>query len=277
MSIYYKDNPQYLELAIKSMLEQTVKPDQFVLVIDGEITYELQQVVDKYADVVCKEDDSWEDVKGDEFFYVIGIGNNAGLANAMNVGLRFCRNNLVARMDADDIALPDRCKKELELFEQYDELAICGCNIDEFYSEDLITETSRKVPGDYEGIVKFSKRRQPFNHPTVIFKKDVIQELGGYPKLRRKEDFDLFSRLITAGYYARNVEESLYLYRANENNYKRRKSIMNLKAAIAVYKMHLKRHGCSIVDFIIISSAEILFFIMPLGLMKIVSDKLLRK
>lgn len=264
MSVYEKDNPEYLQLAIDSMLNQSVRPSQFVLVIDGKIGQELQRVIDNY--------DVAEDI-----FSVVRLEKNSGLANALNIGLEHCSNNLVARMDADDISLPDRCEKELSYFEKYDDLAVCGCNIDEFYDDIHDIRTSRVVPGEYENIVRFSHKRQPFNHPTVIFKKDIVLKVGGYPELRRKEDFDLFSRIIASGAYVRNVDESLYLYRANENNYLRRKSKENMKAALQVYKLHRRRGGCGLIDYIVICSAEIMFYIMPKGLMRIVSDKLLRK
>lgn len=102
--------------------------------------------------------------------------------------MKHCRNELVARMDADDILLPKRCEKELECFEKNEELAICGCNIDEFYDDPENVETIRRVPSEYKDIVKFIKRRQLFNHPTVMYKKSEVLRCGGYGSLRRKQD-----------------------------------------------------------------------------------------
>ena len=110
-----------------------------------------------------------------------------------------------------------------------------------------------------------------------MMKKSVVKKCGGYIKLRRKEDFDLFSRIVTAGYYVRNIDESLYLYRADENNYKRRKSKENMKAAIYVYKRHWKRNGRSFLDFLIITSAERFFWLAPDGVMKFLSNSMLRE
>lgn len=121
------------------------------------------------------------------------------------------------------------------------------------------------------------RKRQPFNHPTVMYRKSKVLASGGYPQLKRKEDFDLFSRMLRQGCCARNINESLYLYRADENNYKRRKSFTNTKSAIYVYWRHLKRKGCSLGDFIVICSGEILFYILPCGMMKKLSDKILRE
>lgn len=264
MSVYEKDKPEYLEISIESMLSQTVLPEQFVIVIDGPISEELKMVIDRYRGKV-------------ELFTIITLMKNAGLANALNTGLNYCRNELVARMDADDISLPERCERELALYKQYQEMAVCGCNIDEFYDDACNARTSRNVPGIYEDILEFARRRQPFNHPTVIYKKSVVKKCGGYIKLRRKEDFDLFSRILSKGYYVRNVTESLYLYRADADNFKRRKSKENIKSAFYVYKRHLMRKGCTFLDYLLMCGGEIIFFVLPDGMMKVLSDKFLRK
>lgn len=265
MSVYINDNVRYLELSIESMLSQTIKPEQFVIVEDGEIKDECEALI-------CEYEKEFADI-----FVVVRLKENKGLANALNIGLKFCRNDLIARMDADDISLQTRCEEELKMFEQYDGLVVCGCNIDEFSEDIKEVELSRVVPSNYEDIVRFSRKRQPFNHPTVMMKKSIIEKCGGYIGLKRKEDFDLFSRIITAGYYVRNINKSLYLYRANDSNYKRRKSKENMKSAIYVYRRHWKRKGCSFIDFLVISLAEIFFWIIPERLMKIVSNKILRE
>lgn len=264
MSVYKNDDPDYLIQAIESMLQQTVFPEQFVIVVDGPVSEELRTVILKY------ESDK-------KLFTVIWLEENGGLANALNVGIEHCRNELVARMDADDISLPTRCERELEYFNDNQELVICGCNIDEFYGTPDDIKTSRAVPEDYQSIRRFMRKRQPFNHPTVMYKRSKVLECGGYSKLKRKEDFDLFSRMLQLGCYALNINESLYLYRANEENYARRQSKTNLESAIYVYKQHLKRKGCSLLDFLIISCAEVSFYILPIRIVKFLSDNLLRK
>lgn len=264
MSVYAKDKPGYLELAIDSMLRQTIPPEQFVIVVDGVVPDEIGKVIVEHE-------------KDKALFTVLWLKENKGLANALNKGLKVCRNEFVARMDADDISLPNRCKKELEYFEKNKDLVICGCNINEFYEDISNIKASRIVPAEYKSIMKFMRKRQPFNHPTVMYKKSCVLDCGGYSLLRRKEDFDLFSRMLKKGYYALNIDESLYLYRVNENNYKRRKSWINTKSAIYVYTLHFKRKGCTLIDFFIICGAEILFFIMPVRVVKIISDNLLRE
>lgn len=264
MSVYAGDKAEYVKQAIESMLNQTVPPEQFVVVKDGAVNADLSKILDEY-NRCC----------GD-LFTIVSLIENGGLANALNVGMRKCRNNLVARMDADDISLPERCEKELELFSAYPGLVVCGCNIDEFFNNPADIRTSRVVPSTYEEIVKFSRRRQAFNHPTVIFKKNDIEEIGGYSRLRRKEDFDLFSKIISSGKLVLNVNEVLYLYRASEDNYRRRKSCLNFFSAVNVYIKHMKRGGCSFFDFLVIVSAELFFLLAPIKIMKYFSDRFLR-
>lgn len=265
MSVYAKDNSDYLITAIESMLKQTIKPEQFVIVQDGTVGDEIQHILKHY------------ETKYPSLFTIVRLKENGGLANALNHGLQECRNELVARMDADDISLPERCEKELKKFEENSELVICGCNIDEFYKTSGNVKTSRVVPSDYKAILKFMRLRQPFNHPTVIYKKSKVIEAGGYLPLRRKEDFDLFSRMLVNGNYAENIDESLYLYRCNEDNYARRKSWVNFKSAIYVYRRHLKRKGCNGKEFLYLFCGELFFLIFPNACVKYISDHFLRK
>lgn len=264
MSVYAKDNSEYLKTSIDSMINQTAAPEQIVLVIDGAVSAEIEAVINQYR-------------KKTELFTVVRLEKNEGLGHALNTGLQYCRNELVARMDADDISLPERCEKELRCFQKNGRLDICGCNIDEFEESSGNVLTSRIVPSDYDQIKRFMRRRQAFNHPTVMYKKTAVLKAGGYKNLKRKEDFDLFSRMLSAGDYAENLSESLYLYRVNEENYKRRKSWNNFRSAIYVYWRHLKRGGCSLWDFMFISVSELFFFLAPYPVVKVVSDKFLRK
>jgi glycosyltransferase involved in cell wall biosynthesis len=265
MSVYKNDNEEYLKLAIESMLKQTIPPEQFVIVLDGEVPNETEKVINEYLN------------NHPNVFTLVKLRNNSGLATALNEGMNYCRNELIARMDADDISLPKRCERELERFTQNPKLDICGCNINEFYSEPENVKTVRAVPESYEEIRKFMRKRQPFNHPTIMYRKSKVIGVGGYRRLKRKEDFDLFSRMLSNGCYAENINESLYLYRANEDNYARRKSWQNFKSAVYVYWLHLKRKGCSWLDFIVMCIGELVFLIVPRKIMRKMSDSLLRE
>ncbi|SFD23981.1 glycosyltransferase [Ruminococcus albus] len=264
MSVYYKDSPEELKQSVESMLNQTVPCDQFVLFMDGELTDELKEVIKNYK------------TNNPDLFTIKGFKENKGLGKALDAGLRFCRNDLVARMDADDISLPLRCEKLLELFSKHPKLGLAGTNIDEFYDDPTHIVSSRVVPSDYRSICKFMRRRSPFNHPTVMFRKSEVIRCGGYGKMKRKQDLDLFARMINMGVYALNINESLLLFRSNEGNYKRRKSWEYCKSYIDVEYENYKRGYCSIVDLSIVTAGQIVFYLAPMRVMKLLSDKLLR-
>lgn len=126
-------------------------------------------------------------------------------------------------------------------------------------------------------IVRFARRRNPFNHPTVMFRLSEVIRCGGYGKMAKRQDFDLFSRMINNGCYAENIDESLLLFRSNEDNYKRRKSWQYCSGYIYVQKQNYKRGYCSLWDLIFVAVSQTVLFIMPIGLTKWASDKFFRK
>lgn len=265
MSVYKKDDPSFLIAAIESMLKQTVLCEQFIIVEDGPLPESLQYVIDGYAS------------KQPELFSVVKLSENMGLGRALDKGLEVCRNDLVARMDADDISLPSRCEKLLDLFAKNPKLGLAGTNIDEFYDDPQNVVSSRKVPCDYESICKFMRRRSPFNHPSVMFKKSEVVRCGGYGKMKRKQDFDLFARMLNMDCLALNIDESLLLFRSNRDNYKRRRSWEYCKSYIDVALVNYKRGYCSIVDLAYIVVGQLTLHFAPMCVMKKLSDSLLRK
>lgn len=264
MSLYQKENPEWFEASMDSMLNQTITPDEIVLVLDGPIEGDLMDLVENY------------ERKYHKLIKVLSLSENIGLGKALDKGLAVCTNNLVARMDTDDISLPSRCEKQIQEFTNNPNLAIIGTNIDEFYDDPNNIISSREVPSSNLEIKKFIKRRSPFNHPTVMFKKEVVLACGGYGKLRRKQDLDLFSRIVNSGYEATNLNESLLLFRSNENNFKRRKSWSYVKSYIIAQYTIWKRGHCSFFDLLYVTMGQIIFFILPIPILKKISNKFLR-
>lgn len=265
MSVYDKEKPEYLVQSIESMLNQTVQPEQFVIVEDGKLSDRLEYIIKNYA------------VKFPDLFTVLPLKENVGLGRALDYGIKVCRNELIARMDSDDISLPERCEKELKLFKNDPKLTIVGTNIDEFWDDPNDIKCSRVVPSEPEEIRKRIGRIQPFNHPTVMYKKSAVIRCGGYGKMRRKQDRDLFSRMVNMGCKARNINESLLLFRSNADNYKRRKSWSYCKSTIDVTWAIYKRGHCSIGDMLYVAIGQMVLFLAPMPVMKFISDKVLRK
>ena len=264
MSLYQKEKPRWFEASMDSMINQTIMPNEIVLVLDGPIDGKLMDSVNYYKENYPK------------LVEVLQLTENIGLGKALDQGLTICSNDLVARMDTDDISLPTRCEKQLREFKNNSNLSIVGTNIDEFYDDPNNIISSRVVPSSNSEIKSFIRRRSPFNHPTVMFKKSAVLASGGYGKLRRKQDLDLFSRMINNGFEATNINESLLLFRSNENNFKRRKSLSYVKSYIIAQYTIWKRGHCSFFDLLYVTMGQIIFFILPIPILKKISNKFLR-
>ncbi len=265
MSLYIKEKPEYMKLAIQSMIDQTVQPDEIIIVKDGKITEELQAVLDEYSSAYP------------ELFNIIGYEENRGLGLALNFGLEHARNELVARMDTDDIAKPERCEKQLQMFAEDSELSIVGSYVDEFYSDPSEVVSVRAVPTEHKDIYEFAKRRSAFNHPAVMYKRSAVLSVGGYSDLRRNQDVDLFGRMLFSGCKAANVGESLLWFRSNDALAKRRKSWENTKSYINTIKRFKKMGYSSFGDYAVVAIAQTGMFLCPAKLQHWIYKRFLRK
>ncbi len=264
MSLYMKENPEYLRLAIDSMIGQTVAPDEIVIVEDGKLTDELYGVIDEYTK------------KYPDLFHIVINEKNMGLGLALNEGLKACKHDLVARMDTDDISKPERCEKQLALFEKKPELSIVGAYVDEFHTSPDEIVSVRVVPTMHDDIYHFAKKRSAFNHPAVMYRKDKVLENGGYSDMRRNQDVDLFGRMLFSGCKAENIGESLLYFRCNDALAKRRKSWENTKSYIDTIKRFRKMGYASFVDYLMVAVAQTGMFLMPIKLQHWVYKKFLR-
>lgn len=259
MSLYKKENPEYLRIAIDSMLNQTVAPDEIVLVEDGPLTDELYAVLDEYP-----------------MLHRVKNEINLGLGLALNVGLKECRNELVARMDTDDCSKPERCEKQLQRFLEKPYLAIVGSHIDEFVDDISNVISQRIVPITYEEIFKFAKKRSAFNHPAVMYSKTAVLENNGYADLKRNQDVDLFGRMLFNGYKAENIDEALLWFRSSDELAKRRKSWQNTWSYIATIRNFWKMGYSSFTDYAIVGIAQTGMYLMPIKLQNYIYEKFLR-
>ena len=260
MSLYKKEKAEYLRLALDSMLNQTIAPDEIVLVEDGPLTDELYDVLNDYP-----------------MLHRIKNETNLGLGLALNVGLRECRNELVARMDTDDCSKPDRCEKQLKRFFEKPYLAIVGSHIDEFVGDTSNVISQRIVPTTSEKIYDFAKKRSAFNHPAVMYSKTAVLENNGYSDLKRNQDVDLFGRMLFAGFKAENIDESLLWFRSSDELAKRRKSWQNTWSYIATIRKFWKMGYSSFIDYAIVGIAQTGMYLMPVKIQNLIYKKFLRK
>ena len=230
MSVYYKENSEYLKQAIESIQAQTFPTDDFVLVCDGPLNQELDSVIKKKQ----------QEMKN--ILNVVRLKKNAGLGNALNRGIQQCKNELVARMDSDDISYPDRCEKQLTVFNTYPEISVCSGIVEEFATNPKVVESRRVPPETQEEIREFAKVRNPFNHPCVMYKKPDVEAVGAYKDFYLLEDYYLWVRMIMAGYQGYNLQEPLLHMRAGTDMYMRRGGLKYAKTQEKLFRF-MKNNG----------------------------------
>lgn len=264
MSVYYKEKPEYLKAAIDSILNQTVKTDDFVIVCDGPLNKALDDVIADYVRTAPG------------LFNVYRISTNLGLAKALNNGILQCKNELIARMDSDDISAPDRMERQLDAFKKHD-ADIVGTNIIEFTENILNTKSARTVPESNDEIIQFAKTRSPFNHPSVMYKKSAVIDAGFYEDYKYFEDYNLWTTMLLKGYKGYNIQKNLLYMRAGEDMYKRRGGLGYVKC-IFKFKNHLRKMGfISMGMFLISSIGRSVVSIIPNGIRTGIYSKALRK
>ena len=163
MSVYHKEKPEYLKQAIESIQAQTLPTDDFVLVCDGPLNDALDGVI------AAKQQEMGATLN------IVRLAQNSGLGNALNEGIKHCKNELVARMDSDDIAYPNRCEKQVAVFNAHPEVSICSGIVEEFTTNPGIVDTKRVPPETNAEIIEFAKNRNPFNHPCVMSKNPQLR------------------------------------------------------------------------------------------------------
>ncbi|MEK5208039.1 glycosyltransferase [Psychrobacillus sp. FSL H8-0510] len=208
MSVYYKEKPDYLRESILSMLHQSIIPDEIVIIQDGQLTDELEKVLEEFKD--------------NHIIKIILINENVGLGKALNIGLSNCRNEMIARMDTDDIADKERCEKQLNLFIKDKNLSVVGTAIEEFIDDPDSPISYKRVKTENDEIRKQIKYRNPIAHPSVMFKKNDVITAGNYKPWHFNEDYYLWLRMVQHGFTFKNINEPLVKMRVNNETYLRR-------------------------------------------------------
>lgn len=265
MSVYYKENPDFFDRALASVLNQTVKADEWVIVKDGGIPLQLQDIIDKYA------------VMEGVNIRQIQLDSNMGLGVALSYGVEACANELIARMDTDDIAVPLRFELQLKEFEENPDLDICGGHIIEFEGDENEFVAERRVPLTHEDIAEYQKNRCAFNHMTVMFRKSKVLEAGNYKDAPFMEDDMLWVDMLLHGAKCKNIDEYLCKVRTNKDMIARRGGLSYFnkykRTRKAIYKTgFISRYQYDRTNFI-----QFLVCIMPVWLRKFVFFKLIHK
>lgn len=257
MSVYKNDNPEHLRIALNSIYqEQTLKPEQVVIVADGELTAVQLSIITSFSDCISSERVTF-----------LELPQNMGLAVALNEGLKHCHHEIVARMDADDIALPTRFEKQINFLLSNPDVDVCGTLIDEIDTDTTEYISTRRVPLTQGDIKAFARKRSVVSHPSVIFKKSKVLAVGGYPLFRKSQDFALWSLLLVNNAVFANIDEVLLKMRTGTDLMTRR-GVSYLKYEYQVMLFQYRIGFITFAELIKYATVRTVFRILPAGVKK---------
>ena len=263
--IYYKENPEYFDTALESIVNQTLMPNEIVIVKDGVLTEDLEDVISKYLS------------KYPGLFNIVALEENEGQGKARNTGLRVCKYNYVALMDSDDIADLTRFEKQIGYLKEHPEIDCIGSNITEFEGEQENIISKKVVPLTHEEIFKFGKWRSPMNNMTIIYKKDKVLEVGGYNSFNFGEDYLLFAKMLMNGCKFYNFEECLVNARAGSRMLAKRVGWNKIKQEFLLFYEFKKMGYINNYQFIRNVSLKFLLRVIPNWLRSWIYRRFLRK
>ena len=247
MSVYAGDKAEYLQEAIDSIYANTLLPSEIVLVVDGPVGDEIKTILEKYESQCA------------DSFRVIWLEKNKGLGNARRVAMDNANCEIIAVMDSDDICMPERFAMQVEYINKHPEVGVIGGNIAEFIDDINNVVGCRIVPRENNEIYKYLKRRCPFNHMSVMFKKKYVGLAGGYIDWHYNEDYYLWIRMAEKGCKFANLSEILVKVRVGKEMYHRRGG---WKYFISEYKLQKYMLAKKIINPLRFSSNVLLRFVL---------------
>ncbi|PID97537.1 MAG: glycosyl transferase [Actinobacteria bacterium] len=228
LPVYAGDHPDYFERALRSIgADQLRAPDEIFVICDGPVPAPIDALLEDLAEGKRR------DLTGGVEVTVHRLEKNSGLTDALNAGIEHCQHDIIARADADDIAVPERFKVQLPLMENHD---LVGSAIVEFDTDEHENGMVRRMPEKAEDIRRIVTYRDPFNHPTVMYRRQAVASVGGYEHVNHMEDYWLFARMVMAGIPCCNTPEALVRYRTGSGAYQRRGGWTMLRSELALQR-----------------------------------------
>lgn len=229
LPVYHGDKAEWLRQSLLSIENQTLKASEIIVVQDGPVSAELSDELIYWQDLIPE-------------LKVVELPENQGIPAALNAGIQACSQPWIARMDADDIAEPYRFELQWRYLQSHPDVVILGSWIDEYNETITMRSATRKVPENHRNILRFARWRSPFNHQTVIYLREAVCAVGGYPPEKvMGEDYVLWTRLLHSGYTAANIQRALVKVRAGKGLIARRKGLKYLlleyKSMSMIYRM----------------------------------------
>ncbi len=237
MTVYKNTVLEYLKDSLESMLNQTIEPEQIVIVFDGPVPNDVRDYLYEHRNNQPK------------LFTIVELEENRGQGLAARAGMELCRNQLIARMDDDDISVIDRMEKQLAFLNENRDVDVLGGNISEFVGDTTNIVGKRVVEQRHIDILKYQRSRCPFNQQTVVFKKSKVEQAGGYKDWHFNEDSYLWSRMTLAGCTFANLADTLVYFRLSEAVYKRRGGLKYYKSEKKFFKFMYRNGIISCLDY----------------------------
>lgn len=265
MSVYFKENPEWLKIALDSVINQTLSPNEIVLVQDGKLTDELYKVIEDYMN------------RCNHLFKIVPLEKNVGLGEALRIGVENCSNEIIARMDTDDIARNDRFEKQIEFLKEHTDIDLVGSWISEFETNPEEILSYRQLPTEHKEIYKFGQFRSPVNHMTAMYKKSAVLNAGNYQTFKNIEDYYLWARMLKNGAKFANIPECLVNVRAGNAMFKRRANLTYFfNSEFPLHTELYKMHYISLAQYLRNITSKFLLRVIPQWAMAIVYKKFLR-
>lgn len=261
LTVYAGEKPIFFDMSIQSLLNQTVKSNDIVVVCDGPLTDELNAVLEKY--------------KNNSSINIVRLSENHGSGYATQKGLEATKNEVVARMDSDDISVPSRMEKELNAINGG--LDVVAGWIAEFNEDPSNPFSIKKMPSGGKNIIKYSKKRNPFCNVTFMYKKSKILAVGGYADLMYNEDYTLGIKCLQAKYNCDNLSEVLVNVRASDEQIKRRGNKQVRKNVKLLRKYMLKTKYINVFQYLWYNFLTDIFCLMPGFIKRFLYRKFLRQ
>ncbi|WP_346316639.1 glycosyltransferase [Chitinophaga sp. YIM B06452] len=263
--VYIKENPDFFNESLKSVVNQTLMPAEILIIADGPLTIELDQVIEDYK------------ANYPGLFNVVRLPQNMGMGIAMTTAVKACKYDYIARMDSDDIALPGRFARQMEYLAENPGTDIVGSWMEEFDKVPGDTKRIRKLPENHGDILTFAKQRCPFNHMTVVYKKEKVLQAGAYWEKKAYEDYHLWYQMIKSGCRMHNIPDILVHARIGNNMLSRRRGMMYLKAEQFFFRI-LKRDGfITSLQYYKVMATRFILRLVPQSLLGLVYKYYLRK
>ncbi|MCP1440434.1 amylovoran biosynthesis glycosyltransferase AmsE [Erwinia persicina] len=257
MSLYHREKPENVEQCMQSLYEQTLPADEIVLVYDGPLGDDLKAAVNNWMDKLP--------------LVIVPLEKNVGLGKALNAGLERCSHNIVARMDTDDICLPERFEKQIPYMEAHPDMALLGAAVIEF--DEFGNERLKRLPLNNAEIRHFARMKNPFNHMCVVFRKDKVLAAGSYQHHLFMEDYNLWLRMLSQGYDVANLHDVLMRVRSGSEMVSKRRGMTYIKSEVQLWSLKNRLRQTNFVNgtlyFLIRTSTRV----MPVSVMKFLYER----